>query len=784
MSEAAFGIRINWFGKDAETGSRRVIDSLREIGKEAQAGTYQMRDASGMLREVTVRASTDIANSAKQQAFALRQVPMQFTDIVTSLAAGQPPMMVLLQQGGQLKDTFGGIAPAARALGGYVMGLVNPLTVSAAAAVGLGVAIAQGAVESDRMRRAVIMSGDALGVTYSDMTAAAGQAATATGQTRAAAAAVVTTLASSGRVAVGELTRVTDAALRLDSVGAQSIEDSVKQFAELGKSPVEASIKLNEQFHYLTESTYRQIKALQDMGREDDAAALAQRTYAEAMSQRAVKIEQDLGNIERAWKNAGLAAKGAWDWFLNLGREDSLADKLTAAQEKLADLKRQGTATDSSGYKEAQLEVTVLQAAVDAQRQLAQEKDAANRKNQAGITWDQQGAQVADNRKKRELEIAKARQLGLEAGKSELEIQQRINQINEKYKDPNKEKTDRQKSNDLIAQYDRENQYALDKIARSNDLALLSDRERAIAEAQYKAEDQAQSMRERVISSLKSEAEEKRALLAIDQQLEGQKTKIAEYTAAAFDSSRTFEFGWNKAMQQFADDSSNYAKIAQTSVTNFVDSSATAMGNWAVGRKANFADVFTSLASYLIKISMMAGGPAILNGLFGSSGAKVDSGQGTRLETGGASSNLDVTMNAHGNVFSGAPSLSQYSNSLLTGPTFFNFEKLHAFANGGALGVGGEAGTEAVMPLTRVGSDLGVRAMINVVGSGSGGAPKVTINNYNNSSGAQVETRQTTNANGDISIDTFITDIVNAGIANGSFNTAFKNKYNLRTAAR
>lgn len=770
MSEAAFGIRLNWFGKEVETGTRKVYDSF------------------GMLREEAVKTSQVVEMSAKQQAFALRQVPMQFTDIVTSLAAGQPPMMVLMQQGGQLKDTFGGIGPAARALGGYVAGLVNPLTVSAALAVGLGVAIAQGASESDKMRRSVIMTGDALGATYSDLTTAAGQASTATGQTRAAAAAVVTSLTSSGRIAAGEMGRVTEAILRLDSVGAQAIDDTVKQFVELGKSPVEASLKLNEQFNYLTESTYRQIKALQDMGREDDAAALAQRTYAQAMSDRAARIEQDLGNVERAWKNAGLAAKGAWDWFLNLGREDSLADKLTAAQEKLANLKQQGTPVNDSGYKEAQLEVTVLQAAVEAQKKLADEKKAANDKAQAGIIWDQQGVQIADNRKKRELEVAKARQLGLDAGKSELEIQQRIAQINEKYKDPNKEKTDRQKSNDLVAQYDRENQYSLEKIARSNELSQLSERDRAIAEAQYKAEDQAQSMRERVISSLKSEAEEKRALLAIDARLENQKAKIADYTATAFDSSRTFEYGWNKAMQQFADDATNYAKIAQTGITNFVDSSASAMTNWAFGRKQNIGDVFTSLMSYMIKVQLMAAGSSLLSGLFGNvSGTPYTSQSPTSAGTynvGGSEMTIQALPNAHGNVFSGAPSLSQYSNSLLTGPTFFGFDKLHAFATGAAFGVGGEAGTEAVMPLTRVGQDLGVRAMINVVGTGAASAPKVTVNNYNQSSNAQVETRQTTNANGDVSIETFITDVVNNGIAKGNFNNSMKSAFNLKRAPR
>ena len=49
--------------------------------------------------------------SAKQTEQALRQLPAQFTDIFTSLAGGQNPLMVLIQQGGQIKDSFGGIGP-------------------------------------------------------------------------------------------------------------------------------------------------------------------------------------------------------------------------------------------------------------------------------------------------------------------------------------------------------------------------------------------------------------------------------------------------------------------------------------------------------------------------------------------------------------------------------------------------------------------------------------------------------------------------------------------------
>ncbi|WP_131034749.1 phage tail length tape measure family protein [Klebsiella variicola] len=74
--------------------------------------------------------------SAAQTAFAMRMIPAQMTDIIVGLSTGQSPFMVLMQQGGQLKDMFGGIIPAIKGVSTYVMGLVNPFTV-AAGAVGL-----------------------------------------------------------------------------------------------------------------------------------------------------------------------------------------------------------------------------------------------------------------------------------------------------------------------------------------------------------------------------------------------------------------------------------------------------------------------------------------------------------------------------------------------------------------------------------------------------------------------------------------------------------------------
>ncbi|KAF6597571.1 phage tail tape measure protein [Cronobacter sp. EKM101R] len=64
--------------------------------------------------------------SAGQYQQAMRMLPMQITDVVTSLASGMPVWMVAIQQGGQIKDSFGGIAGALRAL----MTFVTPLNVA------------------------------------------------------------------------------------------------------------------------------------------------------------------------------------------------------------------------------------------------------------------------------------------------------------------------------------------------------------------------------------------------------------------------------------------------------------------------------------------------------------------------------------------------------------------------------------------------------------------------------------------------------------------------------
>ena len=54
--------------------------------------------------------------SVGQYKAAMRMLPAQFTDVATQLAGGQSPWLILLQQGGQVKDSFGGMIPCSGGL--------------------------------------------------------------------------------------------------------------------------------------------------------------------------------------------------------------------------------------------------------------------------------------------------------------------------------------------------------------------------------------------------------------------------------------------------------------------------------------------------------------------------------------------------------------------------------------------------------------------------------------------------------------------------------------------
>ncbi|MGY2429621.1 phage tail length tape measure family protein [Pseudomonas tolaasii] len=426
--------------------------------------------SQGSAIEKTSRAMAANGQTLKQYQNNLRGIPAQVTDIVVSLQAGQRPLTVLLQQGGQLKDLFGGVGAASRALGGYVLGLVNPFTIAAAAAATLALAYKQGSDETTAFSTALAMTGNTAGTTTGQLADLA-QQVSASGGTVGKAAGVLAQLAASTRIPKEAFEKIAIAAIAFEKATGTAAEETVKNFEKIAKDPTAEILKLNESLNFLTASTYEHIKALQDQGDTAGAAKVANEAYEGGLERTAASVQKNLGYLETAWDGVKSAAKKAWDAALNIGREDTLDQQIKKLDDQLqaiAEARELNTArrgdgvanlTPNDDYREQQLNADRTQKLIlkAEQDRRASAKGAAQQAQQQSLddqlALDKLRKETATNADKREKETAEYRLLverrvqeARKTGDKSLLISAEqqakdIANINEKYKDPKVAKT-------------------------------------------------------------------------------------------------------------------------------------------------------------------------------------------------------------------------------------------------------------------------------------------------------------------------------------------------------
>jgi phage-related minor tail protein len=378
----------------------RLDDMQEKLAKFKKAGIVEsdtfveytqrintMRDALGE----TAQGMNNAGMSAKAMQNNLRMLPAQFTDIAVSLQGGQAPLTVLLQQGGQLKDMFGGIGPAAQAMGGYILGLVNPFTLAAAAAGALALGYYKGSEQSDALRNSLILTGNSASASEAQLIAMA-QAIDVAGGTFGDAAGALTQLVSAGKNTVGNFELISSTAIEMQRVTGKAVSDTIAEFVKLGKDPVSAIVELDGQYNFLTASVYAQIRALKDQGDTVGAVDLAERTFANAMGERTRTINENLGSIERGWKNIKSAANEVFDVFASIGRKsvESEGVAITRLQQELAyrnSLLDTGFEDDSTRNRitEIEKELKLRQDKLDLERQTLEEQKKQQAVNKAGV---------------------------------------------------------------------------------------------------------------------------------------------------------------------------------------------------------------------------------------------------------------------------------------------------------------------------------------------------------------------------------------------------------------
>ena len=488
--------------------NRSLNEYKRHLAETAAASNAMVR-TNGVVaasHHQVSKAAAGYTKSQKELAFASRNLPAQFTDIAVSLQAGQNPMTVLLQQGGQLKDMFGGIGPAARAMGGYIAGLVTPLNLAAAAAAALVVAWTQGESEASEFNKSIELTGNFASTTSDRLTDMA-RGMAEFGTTQRAASRALAEVASTGRFTEQQIGMIGQAALDMERATGQAVSETVDQFEKLGESPVEAALKLNKTYHFLTSSVYEQIKALEEQGNTLGAAQVAMEAYADAVESRTADVEENLGTLQRAWRGVVGAAKAAWDAMLDIGRAETGREKFNALQEELAELQN-----PSNAASYAHLQGADRQRRIDAIREEMRELSNArieeqkrlNREQQtrmaeeASMDLDREAARFATNAEKRNRERIAIQRKSDEAYRNAMavgnrELAERIREdeeailagIDKKYADkPKRSSADREAERALKAQ-EREYSSLNERIAEhSAILAAASEQEENLSTVQ------------------------------------------------------------------------------------------------------------------------------------------------------------------------------------------------------------------------------------------------------------------------------------------------------------
>ncbi|MEH4474317.1 phage tail length tape measure family protein [Klebsiella michiganensis] len=440
---------------------QKQLDSAKSSGLLSPESYTKLSGTLGEMRAELEKTQTQFGKTgmtARQMAFSMRQVPMQMTDIVTSLIAGQPPMMVLLQQGGQLKDMFGGIGPAIKGVGGYVTGLINPFTLAAAAVGVLGLAYYKGSQEQDEFYKSLTLTGNLVGKTSGQLADMAARVSVAANSTTGAAASTLNQLVSSGKVAGDSLERVTTAIVKTSEATGIATDKLVSDFNDIAADPVAAITKLNDQYHFLTLATYNQIKALQDEGNQQEAARVANESYSSSLIQRSNDIKENLGLLEKAWDGVWGSAKKAWDAMFDVGREQTLADKLATLNENIAEAQKgqaeggfwNGFSARFSNLPEMLKQRDAIQSQITAEDTLngiLSDHDKAEQKRiKTQQEADRVNQQYLSNADKRNQAIKQQSEF-LKAGAITADqYAKNVSRINEMYKDPKAPKTPKGKS--------------------------------------------------------------------------------------------------------------------------------------------------------------------------------------------------------------------------------------------------------------------------------------------------------------------------------------------------
>lgn len=304
-----------------------VKKEFRQTGDAANDSALRIQQSFSRQESAARKAGISVG----QYTAAMRMLPAQFTDIATQLAGGQSPWLILLQQGGQVKDSFGGVIPTFRALLGSISPVMLGIGALSSATGALLYTWYAGSSTLSDFNKTLVLSGNASGLTADRMLtlARSGQSASLTfNQTSKA----LTELINAGVRAGAHFDDMSQAVARFTEASGVPVDKVAAAYGKLTTDPTSGLIAMAQQFHNVTAEQIAHVAQLQRAGDEAGALKAANEAATAGFNDQTKSIRDNMGSIETAADTLKRAFKSMWDAALDVGRPDTAQEMVAKAE--------------------------------------------------------------------------------------------------------------------------------------------------------------------------------------------------------------------------------------------------------------------------------------------------------------------------------------------------------------------------------------------------------------------------------------------------------------------
>lgn len=317
-----------------DVDSTKFTEQVNRVNKQLKGTGQAANDAALQVQKSFTRhevAAKRAGLSVGQYSNAMRMLPAQFTDVATQLAGGQNPWLILLQQGGQVKDMFGGIRPMLVGLASSISPVMLGVGALTAGTAALMYSYYQGSSTLSEFNKTLVLTGNTAGLTAVRMQtiAAAGEKAGLTfNQTSQA----LTALVNAGVRAGANFEGLAISVAKFTDASGLPVDKVAEAFGRMVNDPASGLLAMAQQFHNVTAEQVEYVAALQRSGNEAGALQAANEAATAGFNKQTASIRDNMGSIESAADSLKNAFKSMWDAALDIGRPDTSQEMLSKAE--------------------------------------------------------------------------------------------------------------------------------------------------------------------------------------------------------------------------------------------------------------------------------------------------------------------------------------------------------------------------------------------------------------------------------------------------------------------